>query len=66
MSVDESNFKAALRKLISEAPEMPMKIDYPREYGTRLYPEMQLWMAKLAKLAGCATRTQEVVLLEAK
>lgn len=61
----ELSFKEALRKLINEAPKMPLVPDYPLEWA-RIYPEMQAWLAKLATLAGCATRTQEVILLEAK
>lgn len=60
------NIKRELRKLLDTAPKMDMSIDWPREYGERLYPEMQVWTAKLAVLAGCATRTQEVTLLQAK
>jgi len=62
---EPTSLKEQLRKLVDEAPAMPMMIHYPADWAG-MYKAWRLWFARLAVLAECPSVHDLVVIAEAK
>ena len=50
-NVPRVNVKSELRKILKAAPKFGNTLQYPREWGDRLYPELLRFMVELQTLA---------------